>query len=225
MERRDPRDTEGMTSDNAAPGIEYFRWFYDTGVWKHMHYRGVRILKFPSDLWNYQEIFAERRVDWVLETGTRHGGSALYFADLLQLNGARGRVISVDVDAGANMVGSHPRIDFLLGDSAAPAMLERVKQALPAERGTLFMILDSEHRKDHVLKELELFTPLLRRGDYLVVEDTCVNGHPLRPDFGPGPYEALQEFLAARPGLFERDLAREQKFGFTFAPRGYLVRT
>jgi cephalosporin hydroxylase len=56
-----------------------------------MHYRGVRILKFPADLWNYQEIFAERRIEWVLETGTRHGGSALYFADLLQLNGAAGR--------------------------------------------------------------------------------------------------------------------------------------
>jgi cephalosporin hydroxylase len=214
-----------MSADNAAPGIEYFRWFYDTGVWKQMHYRGVRILKFPSDLWNYQEIFSERRIDWVVETGTRHGGSALYFADLLQLNGARGRVISVDVDAAANMVGSHPRIDFLLGDSASTAMRERVRQALPAERGALFMILDSEHRKDHVLRELELFTPLLRRGDYLVVEDTCVNGHPLRPDFGPGPWEALEEFLATRAGAFERDVAREQKFGFTFAPRGYLVRT
>ena len=83
-----------------APGTDYFRWFYDTGVWKRMHYRGVRILKVPSDLWSYQEIFIEHRVDWVLETGTRHGGSALYFADLLQLNGARGKVISVDVDRG-----------------------------------------------------------------------------------------------------------------------------
>ena len=53
---------------NSREATEYFRWFYDQGVWKRMHYRGVRILKVPSDLWNYQEIFAEHRVEWVLET-------------------------------------------------------------------------------------------------------------------------------------------------------------
>jgi len=208
-----------------TPGIEYFRWFHEQGVWKRMHYRGVRILKLPSDLWNYQEIFAERRIDWVVETGTRHGGSALYFADLLQMNGARGRVISIDVDPAANMVERHPLIDFLLGDSASPQVAAVLAQALPAGRGPLFMILDADHAKAHVLRELEQLTPLLRSGDYLVVEDTCVNGHPVRPDFGPGPWEALEEFLAARPGAFERDLAREEKFGVTAAPRGYLIKT
>lgn len=62
------------------PGQDYFRWFYDNAVWKRMHYRGVRILKVPSDLWNYQEIFVEHGIKWVVETGTRHGGSALFFS-------------------------------------------------------------------------------------------------------------------------------------------------
>lgn len=212
-------------SENDAPGRDYFHWFYDTGVWKRMHYRGVRILKFPSDLWNYQEIFTERRIQWVIETGTRHGGSALYFADLLQLNGASGRVISIDVDASANQVRSHERIDFLIGDSGAPEMAKRVAASLPVERGALFVILDADHGKAHVLRELAVWLPVLRRGDYLVVEDSCINGHPLRPDFGPGPYEAIEEFCAAHPAAFERDVQREQKFGFTFAPRGYLVKT
>lgn len=211
-------------SENAAPGSEYFRWFYEQGVWKRMHYRGVRILKFPSDLWNYQEIFAERGIQWVLETGTRHGGSALYFADLLALNGASGKVLTIDVDIASNAVGAHPRIEFLVGDSASPAMAALVQKRLPVDRGPLFMILDSDHRHAHVLRELEALVPLLRTGDYLVVEDTCINGHPLRPDFGPGPYEALADFLAAHAGLFERDVAREEKFGFTFAPRGYLIK-
>ena len=214
-----------MTTDNSAPGLDYFRWFYDTGVWKRMHYRGVRILKFPCDLWNYQEIFAERGIEWVLETGTRHGGSALFFADLLELNAAAGKVITIDVDPAANSVNSHPRIEFLFGNSASADMAKLVDSRLPRERGPLFVILDSDHRRDHVLAELQQLVPLMRSGDYLVVEDTCVNGHPLRPDFGPGPYEALEDFMRTYPEVFERDVAREQKFGFTFAPRGYLIKT
>lgn len=211
--------------ENDAPGIEYFRWFYDSGVWKHMHYRGVSILKFPSDLWNYQEIFAERHIDWVIETGTRYGGSALYFADLLLLNGASGRVISIDVKPATNQVHSHPRIEFLIGDSGSSQLAARVAATLPITRGPLFMILDADHRKDHVLREMVAWVPVLRGGDYLVVEDGCVNGHPLRSDFGPGPYEAIEEYCAKHPSAFQRDMGRERKFGFTFAPRGYLIKT
>jgi cephalosporin hydroxylase len=207
-----------------SPGEKYFQWFYDTGIWKGMHYRGVRILKVPSDLWNYQEIFFEHDVQWVVETGTRHGGSALFFADLLALKGASGRVISIDVDKSANRVVDYPGIDFLLGDSGSPEMAATVAGRLPAERGTLFLILDSDHTKAHVERELSAFLPILRADDYLVVEDTCVNGHPVRPSFGPGPYEVLEEFLRRHPDAFVRDEARESKFGFTAAPGGYLIR-
>src|SRR5262245_6882728 len=176
-----------------SAGTEYFRWYYDTEVWKRQHYRGVRILKVPTDLWNYQEIFTEHRIHWVVETGTLHGGSALYFADLLQIGRAPGKVITIDVADQARQVLSHPRIEFISASSASEATAARVAALLPAERGALFMILDSDHSKAHVLRELQLLTPLMRRGDYLVVEDTCVNGHPVRPEFGPGPMEALEE--------------------------------
>jgi cephalosporin hydroxylase len=205
-------------------GEQYLRWYYDEGVWKRLHYRGVRILKAPTDLWNYQEIFTEHRVDWVVETGTRHGGSALFFADLLQLNGAGGRVISVDVDPASNQVRTHPRIDFLYGDSGSLQMANRIRESLPADRGTLFVILDSDHSKAHVLRELAVLVPLLRMGDYLVIEDTCVNGHPVRPSFGPGPYEAVDEYVRSNPGVLRPDAAREAKFGFSFAPNGYFLR-
>ena len=205
-------------------GSEYFRWYYAEGVWKRQRYRGVRILKLPSDLWNYQEIIAERRIEWVVETGTLHGGSALYFADLLELSRAPGKVISIDVSHEALQITSHPRIEFVRASSALPQTAERVARMLPIERGPLFMILDSDHTRDHVLRELEVMVPLLRSGDYLVVEDTCINGHPVRPDFGPGPMEALADYFTAHPGEFEHDLEREEKFGCTAAPRGYLIK-
>jgi cephalosporin hydroxylase len=206
-------------------GTEYFRHYYDLGVWKRQHYRGIRILKVPTDLWNYQEIFSERRIEWVVETGSAHGGSALYFADLLALAGAPGKVITIDVSHAALQLREHPRIEFVLASSGAEETAKRVAQMLPPQRGPLFMILDSDHSKVHVLRELEVMTPLLRSGDYLVVEDTCVNGHPVRPEFGPGPMEALEEFLRTRGDLFLPDAEREGKFGFTAAPAGYLVRT
>ena len=82
------------------------------------------------------------------------------------------------------------------------------------------MILDSDHSRDHVLDELRLYSRFVTPGGYLVVEDTNVNGHPVFPEHGPGPMEAVEEFLA-ESDEFEIDLARE-KFFLTFNPRGFL---
>jgi cephalosporin hydroxylase/SAM-dependent methyltransferase len=201
---------------------DYFVWFHETGVWKRLNYHGIRTLKFPPDMWNYQELIFEEDIDWVIETGTRHGGSALFFADTLAARQAPGRVISVDIDAGARQVRDDPRITFLVGDSGSARLAAEVEALLPADRGPLFLILDSDHAKQHVLRELAAWVPLLRSGDYLVVEDTCVNGHPARPDHGPGPMEAIREWLGSdRSGKLQADEARSRKFGATAAPNGY----
>ena len=202
----------------------YLQWYYDTGVWKRLSYRGVRTLKNPLDMWNYQEIIAERGIEWIVETGTRHGGSALFFADLLAARGASGLVISVDIDHDFLQAPRHERLRLLKGDSAAPEVVNAVKALLPADRPPMFVILDSDHRKAHVLRELAAYVPLMQSGDYLVVEDSCVNGHPVRPDFGPGPMEAIEEFLGLNQDLLIADRAREDKFGCTFAPRGYYLK-
>ena len=201
----------------------YHRWYYDTQVWKQVLYHGVRTLKFVPDLWNYQEIFFERGIEWVVETGTRHGGSALFFADTLTARSSAGLVISIDTNQGENSVGRHPRIRFLTGDSASEAMVREVRNLLPERRGATFWIFDSDHRKQHVLRELKTWVPMMKSGDYLVVEDSNINGHPVRADFGPGPWEATREFLATQPDRLVADKARENKFGPTFATDGYFV--
>ena len=204
-------------------GESYLRWYFDSAVWKGLHYRGVRTLKNVADMWNYQEIICERHIGWVIETGTRHGGSALFFADLLAALEAEGRVITIDIDDRDFTAPPHPRLEAHRGNSANPALADAVLRRLPDRRAPLFLILDSDHRKAHVLRELETWVPRLRSGDYLVVEDGIVNGHPVRPEHGPGPWEAIEEFIQRHPAALIPDRPRETRFGHTFAPRGFYI--
>jgi cephalosporin hydroxylase len=182
---------------------------------------GHRAVKCPLDLWIYQEIMHERRPDAIVETGTARGGSALFLACMCDLLG-RGRVITIDLrQRPPERLAQHPRIDYRTGSSVAPEVVRAVHESIdPAERA--MVILDSDHHRDHVLAEMRAYAPLVKPGDYLIVEDTNVNGHPALPDFGPGPMEAVDAFLATEGG-FEIDRSRE-KLLLTFNPRGYLRR-
>lgn len=60
------------------------------------------------------------------------------------------------------------------------------------------------------------------KGGYMVVEDTNINGHPVNPIYGPGPMEAVEDFLKERDD-FVIDLSRERLM-LTFFPNGFLKR-
>jgi cephalosporin hydroxylase len=216
---------EVIGSDDPAP-TDYHIWYYGNGVWKSTSWLGVRALKSVSDMWNYQEILAELRPRLVVEFGTKYGGSALFFASVLDGLGLDYRILSVDTVAGLidDRAGTHPRIELLTGSSTGEETRRRIGVLRGEYPGPAFAILDSDHSADHVEAELALLTPLLGSGDYVVVEDSNLNGHPVMPDYGPGPYEAVERYLAAHPGSYVHDEARERKFGFTFAPGGFLIR-
>lgn len=205
---------------------EYHRWYYDTGVWQRTTFLGVECAKSVSDMWNYQEIIVELKPVLIVEFGTFKGGSALFFSSLLKMVNPESRVITVDIDAEKidPLVKRDPHIE-VLSMSCLDERVEKRIRALQAEReGRTFAILDSNHRKEHVLAEIGLMSRILKPGDYLVVEDGNINGHPVRPGWGEGPLEAITEYLAGNPDSFYRDVKREKKFGFTFAPHGFLIR-
>ena len=113
------------------------------------------------------------------------------------------------------------RVDFILGSATDPNVIEEVARRVQGKK--VMVILDSDHHRDHVLAELRLYADLVTPGSYLIVEDTNVNGHPVAPQFGPGPLEAVRAFLFEDDG-FEVDPIGD-KFHMSFNPGGYLRRT
>jgi cephalosporin hydroxylase len=207
------------------PVSAMFHYFaYSDRGWMTTHWMGVPILKLPSDLWLYYELIWETRPDLIVEAGTNKGGSALFFAHLFDVMGTDGRVITVDITRCPEGYPEHRRIQFITQSSTMPETVAMIRsQIRPTDR--VMVILDSDHSEVHVRKELDLYSPMVSPGCYLVVEDTDVNGHPVYRTHGPGPMEALVDFLAGSSGRdFESDLARDEKFGITFHPRGWLRR-
>jgi cephalosporin hydroxylase len=180
-------------------------------TWENTYWLGKKVLKCPLDLWVYQEMLSENRPDLLIECGTAGGGSAAYFASLFDLLD-HGRIVTIDIGQSETRR-EHERITYLTGSSVAPETLERGRPMIhPGDR--VMVVLDSDHTRDHVLAELRAYKDLVSLGCYLVVEDSCINGHPVVPQYGPGPMEAIELFLQ-ECDWFEIDRERE-KFFLTF---------
>ncbi len=205
---------------------DYHRWYYDTQVWMRTTFLGVPCQKSVSDMWTYQEILFDLKPSVIVEFGAYNGGSTLYFAKTSQLVRPGTFVLSVDIDL--SRVDPRARqesaIRFLALSSADPRVADEIQMLRNSLPGPLFVMVDSDHRREHVLAELELLRGVTRPGDYLVVEDGNVNGHPVLPGWGDGPFEAIEEYAAKYPDDYQRDVVREAKFGWTFAPSGFLIR-
>jgi cephalosporin hydroxylase len=198
--------------------------YHQRGVWLTTGWLGVQTVQVPSDNWMMQEIIATTKPDYIIETGTYRGGGSLFYATVLSQVNPSGRVITIDINPQLAAASKFPifkeRISVITGSSTAPEVVERIANEVKGRK--VLVTLDSLHTRDHVLKELELYAPLVTKGSYLVVQDTVLNGHPVEPKHGPGPMEAVQEFLKTHPE-FQPDTTAE-KFLLTFYPGGWLKR-
>lgn len=206
---------------------------------------GLQSWQNPMDMWVVQEIITETRPDVIIETGTAHGGSALFYAHILESMGlTESRVVTIDIKqtirqsiSGISDSGLRRRATDLLkkyveaieSDSTSPILLRKLHR-MAAGRDVM-VTLDSCHNSTHVAKELELYSPLVSLGHYLIVQDTIIDlkpewirrfascpGYPLEG----GPGLALRGFLE-KTGHFVSDTRRE-KFLFTFHMGGFLRR-
>lgn len=191
---------------------------------------GLPIIQMPQDILLTQEIIWQCKPDVIIETGIAWGGSVVLYASLLQLLG-KGKVVAVDLnlmDHVTTQIMAYPfseRINLYKGSSVDGDIVAGIKAHIEPGQSVM-VLLDSNHTHDHVLKELELYAPLVTKGQHLVVLDTIIEdmpaqGHRPRP-WGPGnnPKTALSAYMKSTERFVVDDYLNS-KLLLTYAPGGY----
>jgi cephalosporin hydroxylase/glycosyltransferase involved in cell wall biosynthesis len=161
--------TWNIKQEETGETMDLFKVFYDhiiKGGKNIPKWRGVPCIKLPTDLMLYAEVLWENKPDILIECGTAHGGSALFYADVFN-NIGKGQVISID--KGAIGQPEHPRITYITGRMTAIDTLEKVKELIKDK--TVMVVLDGDHHRVQVKRELYHYAPMVTKGQFIVVED------------------------------------------------------
>lgn len=207
--KKERSDAQKAMSKDQALKEKSLEWMLHADKYKYIYnftWLGRPIIKFPQDIVALQELIFKVKPDLIIETGIAHGGSIIFSASMLQLLGNNGKVIAVDIDIRSHnraAIEDHPmskHITMLEGSSTDSHIFDQIKH-FAKDYKNIMVCLDSNHTHAHVLKELEMFAPLVSVGSYLVLPDTLIEFFPKgyyddRPwDVGDNPYTAMIEFL------------------------------
>jgi cephalosporin hydroxylase len=198
---------------------------------------GRPIIQYPQDIIAVQELVWDIKPDLIIETGVAHGGSAVFFASLLELNALSGgpkdaEVWCVEIDLRSHnreaLVAHpmYPRLKIFDGSSVDEKIAAVIAEKA-AKCDRVMVILDSNHTHEHVLGELNLYASLVSVGSYCVVFDTAIEDLVEVKDrswrTGNSPKTAVAEFLKTNSDFFV-DYSIDEKLLVSTAPSGYLRR-
>jgi cephalosporin hydroxylase len=173
MEKLDPK-TSAIGHQWAIESLQKFPY-----GWTWM---GVQIVQFPADMIRLQQCIWEAKPDLIIETGTRRGGSAIFFASLMRLVVGGGRVITIDVKGPVGNFLKHPfaeDITAITGSSTDPEIISRVREIVAVrEPARVMVFLDSNHTAAHVTNELMCYHPFVSVGCHLIVADGIIEDMP-----------------------------------------------
>ncbi|WP_167632349.1 cephalosporin hydroxylase family protein [Mariprofundus ferrooxydans] len=225
---------KGLMADGDVQALSRI-WMREITRHKYAYnfsWMGRPIIQFPQDMIAMQEIIWRVKPDLIIETGIAHGGSIIYYASLLELNGQEGYVLGIDVDIRAHNraeIEKHPmskRIHMIQGSSVADETVAQVAEHAQGKKRVL-VVLDSNHTHEHVLGELNAYAKFVTKDSYAVVFDTLIEDMPDdlindRPwGRGNNPKTAVMEFLKTTD-RFVIDKEMESKILITVAPDGFL---
>jgi cephalosporin hydroxylase len=234
FDRRNREKIEQMQKSDKAKKLS-MNWFSHVSKYEysyHFTWLGRPIIQFPQDVIAMQEIIWTVKPDLIIESGIAHGGFLVFYASMLELIGGDGLALGIDVEVRPHNrveIEQHPlwkRMAIIEGSSVDNDVVRQVMKFAEGKRQVL-VALDSNHTHEHVRKELELYSPLVKKGGYLVVFDTIIEDMP--DDFsrdrcwgrGNNPKTAVMEFLKSND-RFVVDKEVEDKLLITVAPGGYL---
>ena len=200
--------------------LYHYDLIVSTDNFDSLSWAGRPIWQNPLDLWTIQEAISEVQPGLLIETGTHRGGSAQFYADLMDVLGF-GKVLTIDVVDIHDL--DHERVRFLHGSSTAPEIVEEVRREVERTEGPVMVILDGNHDRDHVAAELELYAPMVTPGSLLLSQDGIIDKLWIFRDTRPGPLGANREFLERHPE-FEYDRERNERFILTHHPLGWMRR-
>lgn len=186
-------------------------------LWQKMTWKGIDVAKTPEDMWLYQEAIWNLKPELIVEFGTSLGGTALFYADILDLIGSSmAQVITVDIKETPNLP-EHKRLTCLGGESSLSGEVEEfIRNAAVECSGPIMVIEDSDHTAAHVRAELDKYSDIVTPGSYFVVEDLSW------PELDTDVRKAMNGFLFDHPD-FQVD-ATKDKYLVTLAPGGWLKR-
>jgi len=233
FEKRNEKIIKLMAKDKTLKSLSK-KWFLTSFQHEysyHFKWLGLPIIQYPQDIIALQEIIWRIKPDLIIETGIAHGGSLIFYASILEMLGG-GKVLGIDIDIRKNnkdAIQKHrlfKRIKMIQGSSIAKDTAKQVYE-FAKDKKRIMIILDSNHSHKHVLKELNLYSPLVTKGSYLVVLDTIIEDMPEelfeKKQWGKGnnPKSAVKKFLETND-RFVIDKSVENKLFISVAPSGYL---
>lgn len=201
----------------------------------HFTWLGLPIIQYPQDIIATQEIIWNVKPDLIIETGIARGGSLIFSASILQMIG-KGSVLGIDIDIRKHnkiAIKKHhlsKRITMIEGSSIDEKVVNKVKTIAKTKKRVM-LFLDSNHTYEHVLKELELYSSLVKKGSYIIVFDTIIDDIPnnwwgkhisTRPwNKKNNPKSAVKDFVL-KNNRFKIDTIIDDKILLTVAPSGFL---
>jgi cephalosporin hydroxylase len=202
------------------------------GYSQNFNWLGLKIVKLPTDLHIFQEIIHKTKPNIIIETGIAHGGSLLFYASMLMINKIRGRVIGIDIDLRKKNKKKIKKnylfnkyISIIDGDSTDAEVVKKIKKI--SKNKKTMVILDSNHTEEHVKKELEIYSKIVTRGNYLIVQDTGISHMPEQMNKNRAwnkknnPHTAVRKFLKSN-SQFINDINIYKKIYFSCSPDGFL---
>lgn len=169
-------------------------------------WKGLKLIKLPSDLTLYQEAIFENKPDFIVEIGTAFCASAVFMADICEIIG-HGQVITIDPSPRGPLI-KHPRITYLKGDSKSKTIINKVKKLVGDK--SVMLSIDGNHKRQQVKWELKLYKDIVTVGQYMVVED-CYGRHGELV----GPGEARDWFFKWNRQYKNTNLDKKYIVGFT----------